>query len=130
MTRRGTAMRVTTVRFGEDLWRLLETEAASAGMSVSQYIREATLARAAAAAAVRGQDPMALLAGAPESPAPPARLDSVSERERAALLRQQANEIRQESRATTAEARQAIRRSGDLHKQGTKLRSPKHPAGD
>ena len=48
-------MRVTTVRFGHDLWQLLEVEAALVGTSVSQYIREASLARAAAAAAARGE---------------------------------------------------------------------------
>jgi len=57
-------MKVTTVRFGTDLWALLETEAEYAGISVSQYIREAALARAAAAAAARGHGPFELLAGA------------------------------------------------------------------
>ena len=56
------AMRVTTVRFGADLWRLLEAEAKLAGVSVSQYIREAALARASAAVALRGEDPLARLA--------------------------------------------------------------------
>jgi len=44
-----TAMKVTTVRFGADLWQVLEMEADYLGISVSQYIREAALARAAAA---------------------------------------------------------------------------------
>ena len=57
-------MKTTTVRFGADLWRLLEHEAAGVGVSVSQYLREAALARAAAAAAARGDAPLALLAGA------------------------------------------------------------------
>jgi hypothetical protein len=48
-------MKVTTVRFGVDLWGLLDAEAARVGVSVSQYIREAALARAAAAAAARGE---------------------------------------------------------------------------
>ena len=38
------AMKVTTVRFGADLWTLLEHEAALAGVSVAQYVREAALA--------------------------------------------------------------------------------------
>jgi hypothetical protein len=60
------AMKVTTIRFGGDVWRLLEGEAAFAGVSVSQYIREAALARAAASAALRDDDPLKLLAGAIE----------------------------------------------------------------
>jgi len=56
-------MRVTTVRFGPDLWTLLENEATLSGVSVSQYIREAALARATATAAVRGDAPFELLAG-------------------------------------------------------------------
>jgi hypothetical protein len=55
-------MRVTTVRFGADLWRLLEREAEFAGISTSQYIREAALARAAAATGARAQDVFELLA--------------------------------------------------------------------
>ena len=55
-------MKVTTLRFGEDLWALLEREAARSGTSVSQYIREAALARAAFAAGARGEAPGELLA--------------------------------------------------------------------
>lgn len=71
-----TAMRVSAIRFGTDLWQVLETEAARVGVSVSQYVREAALTRAAAAAAARGEDPFQLLAvPAPGvAPAPLARL--------------------------------------------------------
>lgn len=55
-------MKVTTVRFGADLWALLEEEAARIGVSTSQYIRDAALARATAAAALRGEDPIDRLA--------------------------------------------------------------------
>jgi hypothetical protein len=55
-------MKVTTVRFGADLWALLEVEAAHAGVSVSQYIREAALARAAFAAGARADAPGGVLA--------------------------------------------------------------------
>jgi hypothetical protein len=55
-------MKVTTVRFGADLWALLEAEAANAGVSVSQYIREAALARAAFAAGARAEAPGGVLA--------------------------------------------------------------------
>jgi hypothetical protein len=48
-------MRATTVRFGADLWEMLEREAERTGVSVAQYIREAALARVAYRAAVRGE---------------------------------------------------------------------------
>jgi ketosteroid isomerase-like protein len=50
-------MKITTVRFGPDVWRMLENEAARAGVRVSQYIRDAALARAVAAATARGEEP-------------------------------------------------------------------------
>jgi hypothetical protein len=49
-------MRATTVRFGEDLWQLLEREAASSGVSAAQFVREATILRLAMLAGVRGDD--------------------------------------------------------------------------
>ena len=47
-------MRATTVRFGEDLWRMLEREAAASGMSAAQFVREATILRLAMLAGMRG----------------------------------------------------------------------------
>jgi hypothetical protein len=44
-------MHQTTVRFGHDLWTVLEREAERLGVSAAQYVREATLARLAYAAA-------------------------------------------------------------------------------
>jgi hypothetical protein len=44
-------MHQTTVRFGKDLWEVLEQEAERLGVSAAQYVREATLARLAYAAA-------------------------------------------------------------------------------
>src|SRR2546423_15668546 len=55
------AMKVTTLRMGTDLWALLEREAELTGVSVSQYIREAALARAAAASGMRGEPPFTTL---------------------------------------------------------------------
>ena len=49
------AMKVTTVRFSEDLWAAVAAEAERSGVSASQFIREAALARAAAAAGSRGE---------------------------------------------------------------------------
>jgi hypothetical protein len=43
-------MHQTTVRFGRDLWLVLEQEAERLGVSAAQYVREATLARLAYAA--------------------------------------------------------------------------------
>jgi GAF domain-containing protein len=47
-------MRATTVRFSEDLWRLLEREATREGVSAAQFIRDATVMRAAYAMGRRG----------------------------------------------------------------------------
>lgn len=53
-------MRSTTVRFGEDLWALLEREAAREGSSAAQYVRDAAVLRLAYAMA-RENDPQAEL---------------------------------------------------------------------
>src|SRR3954471_20330246 len=47
-------MRATTVRFSEDLWRLLEREAGDQGGSAAQFIRDATILRVAVLAERRG----------------------------------------------------------------------------
>lgn len=47
-------MRATTIRFGEDLWEILEREATEQGMSAAQLIREAAILRIAMLAARRG----------------------------------------------------------------------------
>jgi hypothetical protein len=47
-------MHQTTVRFGADLWDALESESGELGLSVAQYVREATLARLVYAAGKRG----------------------------------------------------------------------------
>ena len=49
-------MRATTVRFGEDLWSMLEEEAARSGLSAAQFVREATILRLAMLAGMRGDD--------------------------------------------------------------------------
>ena len=46
-------MRATTVRFGEDLWALLEREAAEQGVSAAQFVRDAAILRLAHLAADR-----------------------------------------------------------------------------
>jgi hypothetical protein len=51
-------MRATTVRFGDDLWGMLEHESARHGISAAQFVRDATILRIAFLAAGRG-DPQA-----------------------------------------------------------------------
>jgi hypothetical protein len=51
-------MRATTVRFGDDLWGMLERESARHGLSAAQFVRDATILRIAYLAAERG-DPQA-----------------------------------------------------------------------
>ncbi len=48
-------MHATTVRFTEDLWGLLEREAAHQGVSVAQFVRDAALMQVASALAKRGE---------------------------------------------------------------------------
>ena len=47
-------MHSTTVRFGENLWALLEREAAREGVSAAQYVRDATVLRLAFSLAESG----------------------------------------------------------------------------
>jgi GAF domain-containing protein len=47
-------MRATTVRFGEDLWALLERESVRHGISAAQFVRDSTILRIAFLAAERG----------------------------------------------------------------------------
>lgn len=57
-------MRQTTVRFGDELWRLLEREAQRDGVSAAQFVRDATLLRIGLLTARRGgRGPPASVAG-------------------------------------------------------------------
>ena len=121
-------MKVTTIRFGEDLWRLLETEAALADVSTSQYIREAALARAAAAAAARGHGPFELLAGAlrdvqrggrdPDKRADADRVLAALARLAAAENVTEAGAVRSQSQQARGRARKAIARGQALLEPG------------
>lgn len=53
-------MKATTVRFGEDLWEMLERESRRLGVSAAQFVREAAIMRLAMLAGSRG-DPDAEL---------------------------------------------------------------------
>ena len=48
------AMRATTVRFGDDLWDLLEAEASAQGISAAQFVRDATIMRLGVISGRRG----------------------------------------------------------------------------
>jgi len=62
-------MRATTVRFAESLWTLVEREAEREGVSAAQFIRDASVMRAAYAMGRRGDpDIEAALGRAPAAP--------------------------------------------------------------
>jgi hypothetical protein len=108
-------MRVTTVRISEDLWDLLAREAQLGGVSVSQYVREAALARAVASAAVRGEEPFELLAGGIRELADSADPEQAraARRALAQLSRSLARSTRRDASALVAEADQAQRRAAE-----------------
>jgi hypothetical protein len=118
------AMRVSAVRFGADLWQLLDDEATRVGVSVAQYVREASLARAAAAAAARGEDPLERLAAAARKvSAPPAEDTSTRTPrrrpqdeivERADAARKGAKAARTGAEAVIAQSEQAARHALEL----------------
>ncbi len=94
-------MRATTVRFGADLWEMLEAEAERSGESVAQYVREAALARVAFSAARRGHgNPWSTLA------------EEGASRDEAA--RERSSQLREDSAGVRAQGRQAVRRSEQL----------------
>lgn len=51
-------MKVTTVRFGDHTWRKLREEARRDGVSIAQFVREASLLRLAYLAGERGEPPL------------------------------------------------------------------------
>jgi hypothetical protein len=137
-------MRATTVRFSEDLWRLLEREAEREGVSAAQFIRDASVMRAAYAMGRRGEVAYEALAQlgangngnghtepAPESGAPigaeeARRLAAEGERRRAELLEEAA---RREALLATATAVQDPGRLAALRKTGL-LDTPPDPSFD
>ena len=54
------AMRATTVRFGDDLWELLEAEAATQGISAAQFVRDSAIMRLGILSGRRGDEEAAL----------------------------------------------------------------------
>ena len=140
-------MRATTVRFSEDLWRLLEREAEREGVSAAQFIRDASVMRAAYLMGRRGEPAYDALShmgagngngnGAEKKPAPAApaaplgaeearRLAAEAERRRAELLEEAAL---REALLATAAAVQEPARVKALHSTGL-LDSAPDPAFD
>jgi hypothetical protein len=124
-------MKTTTVRFSEDLWALLADEAARSGVSVSQYVREAALARAAFAVGARADLPgelfaswanSTLAAGVTEAEQGVATdgliaalLQSAARRE-AVGLRGASAEKAEETAALIEQARQTARRAREIRR--------------
>jgi hypothetical protein len=110
-------MHQTTVRFSADLWHEVEREAADAGVSIAQYVREAALARVAYEAGRRG-DPgfeAALAhAGAPGTIA--------AQRTAASTARHEAAVEMDSSAALWSQSELARRRSRDLRDRSAEIR--------
>lgn len=102
-------MKVTTVRFSEDLWATIQAEAEVAGVSASQFIREAALARAAAAAGARRE--VAGLENFENFPMDPFVEETTVDDSATgpAKTREAAGALRAESEALRAQSRQAQR---------------------
>src|SRR6476620_6158201 len=78
-------MRTTTARFSEDHWKLLERESAREGVSAAQFIRDATITRAAYAMGRRGDEEFEDALGRAR-PGPDAEAPGTGARRRQALL--------------------------------------------
>lgn len=109
------AMHQTTVRFGHDLWAVLEQEADRLGVSAAQYIRDATLTRLAYASALRrdavaSREAFEWAAQAPLSERVKAQLDSSAALQaQGELARSKAERLRAE--AEQIRERNAVRRN-------------------
>ena len=126
-------MKSTTVRFGPDLWRLLEREAANAGVPVSQFIRDAALARAVAIAAARGEGPFELLARAVREAlrhedSSAKRFEA--ERHLAALARLTTSDRHVESAAVRAQSEAIQKREGLAREFERAAPRAQHPSND
>lgn len=107
-------MKVTTVRFSQDLWDVIAMEAALAGVSASEFIREAALARAAAAAGSRGDMPFTSFSSAAAELGRASEGSNADQRAEihdalAKLSRAMAGSIRSDAEALRAQSHQARR---------------------
>ena len=78
-------MRATTVRFGDELWRLLEREAQRDGVSAAQFIRDATILRVAYAMGQRGDPDLERALGRTTAPERAGPAETEPERRQALL---------------------------------------------
>jgi hypothetical protein len=78
-------MRATTVRFSDELWKLLEHESTREGVSAAQFIRDATIMRTAYAMGRRGDAGIEAALGELRGP-PAAAAQENAEQRRQALL--------------------------------------------
>jgi mobilization protein NikA len=112
------AMKVTTVRFSEDLWEAIAAEAERAGVSASQFIREAALARAAGAAGARGEFLFEAFGPAMHEAVRPDLMPSERQREIQAAIsgvtRALAADTRSDAQALRAQSQQATRFAHEL----------------
>jgi hypothetical protein len=107
-------MHQTTVRFGRDLWRELESEAAAAGVSVAQFVRESAVARLAQNALQRAQAPQEPLVAVAEIRSRAARADAA--------------EIALDSAAVWSQSQQARSRSRELRDEAETARQARRAA--
>ena len=78
-------MRATTVRFADALWTLVEREALREGVSAAQFIRDATIMRAAYAMGQRGDPDLDAALGRAHGAAPAERFEHGAARRQALL---------------------------------------------
>jgi hypothetical protein len=108
-------MRTTTLRIGDELWAMLEAEAERDGVSVSQYVREAALARVAAASGSRSEIPFEQITRSARevasSSATPDDKRRAIEVALAGLARAVAQQESESSRALRSQSRQAERQA-------------------
>ena len=104
--------KIATLRLSHDVARAIESEAALAGVSASQFIREAALARASAAIAARGSGDVSLLGAATRQTLSPGSVElRQAERTISAFLRTANSQDRETMRALRAEGTQAVKHS-------------------
>jgi len=97
-------MRATTVRFGDALWTLVEREAEREGVSAAQFIRDATIMRAAYAMGQRGDPELEAALGHGSAAAAPAGADGRTGADRRQALLDAAAAARDPDRVGALEA--------------------------
>lgn len=120
-------MKVTTVRFSDELWATIQAEAELAGVSASQFIREAALARAAAAAGARGEAPFDVTPARQLSSGLPEEARTDVQAALSLLARATSGSLQSESEALRAESQQ-VRRAASAGRERRAGERAKRPA--